>query len=386
MINASFKPSELSQKLMTKIVLTTISGLEDISEREAVKLGASPVERRLGRIVVEAPLEFVYRANYEMRTVGKVYLLLASGRARTLEEVKEVAEKVDLTPFCNKSNTFGVKTTRVGDHEFTSIDISAAVGEVIKKNHDMPVYLDDPDAQIKVWMIGEEVMIGLNTSGEALHRRKYRIFPHPAPIKGNLAASLIYLSEWTSEDSMLDPMCGSGTILIEAAMLARKIPPGYFRRIYQFFRLPFFDLEYWRNYVKERNSEIEWERRVKLYGIEISPKHLSAAFGNACRARVSDTIGFVLGDARELTQHFKEVDFVITNPPYGIRMGRPKYVRSLYLAFSDEISKCNFKLGIAITAEKFMKKALLRHFELEERKIFYGDLLTYIFKFWRREE
>ncbi len=371
---------------MIRYVLTTTSGLEDISEMEVKSLGAKPLERKSGRIVVEAPLEFVYCGNYELRTVGKVYILLASGKAKDLEEVKEVAEKVDLSPYSSKENTFGVKTTRVGDHPFTSIDISAAVGEVIKRNHGLRVYLDDPDLAIKVWMIGEEVMIGLNTSGEALHKRKYRIFSHPAPIKGNLASSLLFLSGWDPEDSLLDPMCGSGTILIEAAMMARNIPPGYFRRIYQFFRLPFFDKSFWREYLKERNSEIEWGRKVKLYGIEISPKHLSSAFGNACRAKVCDTIGLTLGDARRLTEYFKEVDFVITNPPYGIRMGRPKYVRDLYRKFSEELSRLKFRTGVTITAEKFMGESLRKNFKVEERKIFYGDLLTYIFKFRRRSE
>lgn len=369
---------------MEKFILTTTWGFEDITANEAKRFGVKVVDVLDGKVIVEAPIDFVYYANYGLRTVEKVYIYLNHGEFSTLDDIKRIVEDADLTEYISGEETFGVKTKRFGTHNFTSIDVNKVVGEVIRKKYDLRVYLDNPDLEIKTWVVENTFVIGINTTGYSLYRRGYRIYQHPAPLKPTISSLLLMFSEWTPNKSLLDPMCGSGTILIEAALLGRNVPPGFFRPFYQFYRLKIFDRNAFLEVKQELNSKINNTKKMKIFGIELLKKHVIGAIYNALSARVIDTIGLKVGDARKLSKTIEEpFDVIVTNPPYGLKIASKKHVLDLYEKFVKELERCSWKSTVVVmTAEDYFWKLIKDTFTvIEVREIMYGDLPTKVYKF-----
>ncbi|RLF66221.1 MAG: hypothetical protein DRN30_02515 [Thermoplasmata archaeon] len=371
-------------KDLERFIITTTWGLEDLTAEEVESFGGNVIEILPGKVLAEAPFEFMYVANYILRTAEKVYIYLTHDKFKTLEDIKAIVEDIDLSKYISGQETFGVKTKRFGNHSFTSIDVNKIVGEIIQRKYRLNVYLDNPDLEIKTWVIEDVFIMGINTTGYSLYRRGYRIYQHPAPLKPTISSLLLKLAGWKPQDPLVDPMCGSGTILIEAALMARNIPPGYFRPYYQFYRFKFFDRSFFEEIKRTFNKRIHWDLRIPLYGIELYKNHLYGAISNATMAKVIDTISFLLGDARKLCQFLKfDVDYVVTNPPYGLKIASKRTVYELYERFVTELDKCLSGATIVVmTAEEYFWTLIKDSFKiLEVREIMYGELPTKIYKF-----
>ena len=264
----------ITVKIKRKFIVTTTWGLEDVTASEVRELGAQVIKTLPGKVIAEAPFEFVYLANYVLRTAEKVYIYLVHGTIEDLKDIKSLSEEIDLSKYINGNETFGVKTKRFGSHPFTSIDVNRIVGEVIRRKFRLSVYLDNPDLEIKTWVIENIFIAGINTTGYSLYRRGYRIYQHPAPLKPTISSLLVRLSGWKPDKSLLDPMCGSGTIPIEAALMGRNVPSGYFRPYYQFYRLKFFERELFEDLKRRINARI---KSSLVDDIPISPNVFSTA-------------------------------------------------------------------------------------------------------------
>jgi len=361
-----------------RICVTTVQGLEDISSKEIESLGCKIVEIRKGRVIADCDLKTVVRLNYLARTIERVLVLLKVERFERIDDLYKIVKEIDFS-FIKPDQSFAIRPLRVGSHDFTSLDVGRVCGKAVIDSYmesegvRLRVNLNEPDIIVRVDVIHDEVYVGLDTTGDrALHRRGYRVYNHPAPLNPSIASALVMISKWKCDEILVDPMCGSGTILIESAMICRNIPPQKFREDFQFTKI-------WNSELLDEVKCEVIERHVDLdlVGIERFSKHLRGAKLNSKKAGVLDTIDYIVGDATKLC--LKDVDVIVTNPPYGFRIARKGLIEDLYRGFlkSAEIAD---RL-VVITAEyKILKeKALNLGYEIEERKIKYGGLDAKIF-------
>ena len=382
---------------LTKFLITTTTGTEDITSKEVTELGGKVEEVARGRINIVSDFDFIYRGNYLLRTAHKIiYLLIDKVGIDSLDDIFNVVKEIDFREIISTNQTFAVKFDRVGTHPFTSIDLARKAGSAIISSFrevyktKLKVNLSKPDVLFEGKLIGNRLLFGVNTSGESLHKRRYRVFQHDAPLKPTIAFSLVKLSEWDRNTNkiLLDPMCGAGTILIEAALFAREVPAGYFRTDFAFKKHRYFDIHKFRSIKEKYNSRIDWNKKVPLFGIEINKKFYEGAIANAVSAKVADTITFIHGDALKLDELLtKEPEVVIVNPPYGVRLGRKWEVEGLYDKFMRKLANIETVERIVImAANKKIEVIGKKYFDLKwKRVILYGRLSTLIYMFERKK-
>ena len=351
-----------------KLLLTTTPGLEDVCLDEVYEITGS--EGRIfgkGRVLVEGTEKDVFLLNYTSRTVNRVILLLNHGDFASLDELYRIVKEIDFPNLFSEKNTFAIRAERHGTHNFTSIDIARITGQAVvdsfreEKGVRIRADLDNPDIVVRIEINQWSYWIGLDTSGESLHKRHYRVYQHPAPLRPTIASALIRLSEWDFDESFFDPFCGSGTICIEAARYACGIPNS--SRDFLFWNLKFLPFEEFKH-IKERvDGEIE-NKELRIKGEDISPKHIEGAKLNAEKAGVR--VEFEVGDATEIKLDW---DRVVTNPPYGLRVGSLKKVRRIYEGFQMRIDEGDWKRVVVLTGVP----QYLQGYS-DRREILYGDL------------
>ncbi len=366
---------------------TLSPGLEEIAAREIESFGGKIVEIRKGkgRVFFEGDLKLMAKLNYMARTLERIMILLAVEKFATLDDIYRIVKSLDFG-WIKPDQSFAVRPLRAGEHDFTSLDVGRVAGQAIidsymeSKGVRLKVNLDEPDVIIRVDVIFDEVYVGIDTTGdESLHRRGYRIYDHPAPLNPTIASSLIMLSNWNPERSLLDPMCGSGTILIEAAMMGRNIPPQKFRRE-KFLFTNIYGEELLEEVKKEAVKNEKRYLRMTLVGIERFRKHIRGGIVNAKTAEVYDTVHFIQADATELC--LKEIDIAITNPPYGLRIAKKGLIENLYDGFLRSAKDVVADKIVIITAEdKILRDKALRNDYKIDREIWvkYGGLDTKVF-------
>ncbi|GBC98166.1 Ribosomal RNA large subunit methyltransferase K/L [bacterium HR17] len=333
---------------MVKGLFTTPRGVEDLVVRELRGLGVDAHPRLFGLEgwvwgFVDDPLALA-QACYRARTIFRGMLVLAEGEVRRtqdgLQDIYELVKSVDWTEWLPPEATFCVRSTRNGRHAYQSPDIERIGGQAVidrvmaQTRHRQRVRLTRPDVSVRVDVTGERCVVGIDFVGEeALHRRNYRVYDHPAAINAVLAAAMVLASEWRPEEQLVDPMCGSGTIVIEAALLARRVPVGFFRKAsFAFHTLPRFAGVNFDDLMLQWDTVADWTVQAKLFGSDISPKHLRGAQQNAERALVTDTTQWRVLDVADLPQVFVKgsVQVIVTNPPFGVRSGSPQRAREAH--------------------------------------------------------
>jgi len=373
---------------------TTNIGLESIAANELNKILSINVEPLVGIIKFEGSLDLIYKVNLLSRTVHKVILLMGETEFDEIYDIYKFARYLDYTNYIERGQSFAVRVERIGAHPFNSMQVAERVGQAIIESfmsdtgHRLKVNLDNPDVEIFCRVRENHVIIGINTTGESLHKRGYRVYDHPAALNTTIAASMIYISDWKYNQTLLDPMCGGGTLPIEAALLAREVPIGIFREqksiSFAFKKLKFLDMNKYKALLEKYLSGSN-NNTYSIYGIDISSKHLYGAMKNATHAGVIDTIKFIKGDARKLEKTITFTpDVVVVNPPYGKRSSNPKHIKRLYPEFLKSLRNV-MKEGIivAITAAPniFKNKALKNGFIIiNEYKTKHGNLPVKIIK------
>ncbi|WP_456372742.1 tRNA (guanine(6)-N2)-methyltransferase [Methanocaldococcus sp.] len=373
--------------------VTLSPGLEKISKREIEEFGGKIREVRegKGRIFFNGDLYLIPKINYFSRTIKRLNILLHKEKIPniSLEDVYDRVYNIDWTNYIKEFQSFAIRPLRIGEHNFTSIDIGRVAGEALIKSYQkdknvrLKVNLDYPDVIVRVEVVFDELIIGIDTTGDtALDKRGYRVFNHPAHIDSTIASSLIYLSDWKDDEILLDPMCGSGTILIEGALIKRNIPPGKFReKKYGFIFVNMFGEDLLNEVKKE---VVENRNNYNIIGLDKNQKYLEGAKENAKSAGVLDTIKFICGDATKLQDLFDSVDVIIVNPPYGIRMGSKRMVKKLYNEFlmsAKNIMHGNSRLIVITGEDRLFKEAVIKsNLEIKEKfNVMFGGLMTKVF-------
>lgn len=368
---------------------TVNPGLEDVAVREIGSIvGLRLIETYPGFISFEADESAIYLLNLGSRTIHKLILTLAEGRITELSDAYRVARDVSYLEYIGRDQSFAVRAERIGVHSFTSVDVAAQVGQAVIDSYRaetgvrLKVDLRNPDVEVFCRVREDRIWIGINTSGESLHKRGYRVYDHPAALKPTIAASMLMLAGWRPGDPILDPMCGGATIPIEAALISRGVPPGLYRRDHAFRRLIIFDMEGYEKSVESLLSRINKEV-YPIRGLEIHPKHLRGGVLNAFSAGVLDTVDIRRGDARRLHRILREPpSHIVVNPPYGRRSLDVRRVRRLYYGFARSLKLLGGPLRLtAITAApNIFKGALEKHgfTVIEDRVAKHGDLYTHI--------
>ena len=379
---------------MARFFATTDRGLEKVAAREVEDLLGCKAEPDVGRIFFEADLEAIFKLNLCARTLHKVLLLLVRGQAETLDQIYALARNVDYGDLVKPGQTFAVRAERSGIHNFTSVDVAARVGQAVVDGFAedtgtrLRANLKEPDVEFLCLVRGEEVLLGLNTTGPSLHRRHYRVYSHPAALKTTIASAMLLISGWNMKEPLLDPMCGGGTIPVEAALMARHVPPGLFRgTAFAFFKLKFLDPEaFWQ--LRESQLEKVTPDVPPILGVEQFPEYLEGAKRNAVSAGVADTISLLLGDASHLDGMLRAAPRrVVVNPPYGIRLRRGR-MDILYRRMLRSLARLAEETGDPITLtvitgarKRFAEAAESLGLEVQERlEVMHGDVQADIFK------
>ena len=312
-----------------EMVAKTFQGLEEVLAEELRNLGADNVMPGRRMVAFEGNLEMLYRANLCCRTALRILKPFFKFTAGDADSLYEHAKEFDWSTLLSPDKTFAIDTvansTEFKHSRFVTYRIKDAIVDWFKDRYgddSRPgVRLQDADVMINVHINGKDVTLSLDSSGESLHKRGYRVAQTEAPINEVLAAGIILRSGWRGECPFVDPMCGSGTFLIEAALIAANINPGIYRKNFAFERWADFDQELFDHLYNDDTAERNVD--YKIYGADISPKAIEVAAANIKSAGVGKYIELERRPISTWTEAPQPAGVLITNPPYGERISAP---------------------------------------------------------------
>ncbi len=322
-----------------ELIAKTLYGLEDILATELIELGANNVQIGRRMVSFEGDKMLLYKANFHCRTALRILKPIAAFRAKSADEVYEQVKKIAWDQHLSEKKTFAIDAvvnSEIFTHsKFVAYRTKDAIADFFTDQGlaRPSVRLNAPDLQIHIHISHQECTVSLDSSGESLHKRGYRTEETEAPLNEVLAAGMILKTGWKGESNLVDPMCGSGTLLIEAAMIALNIAPGIFRDKYAFEKWPDFDPDLFESISSDDSGEKEFEH--KIYGSDISPKAIACAAKNVKNAGLSHYITLETKPFQQY-QTAPEKGILITNPPYGERLN-PRDIMSLYSMIGERL-------------------------------------------------
>lgn len=320
---------------MPQFFASTAKGLSEALEKELQDLGFKGLDKVGAGVFFESNWEGVYRLNLQTRLASRILKPVLDFAAYQGDEIYHNVMKHDFTKYIDPSQSIkveaSVKESKVRDQRFVALKVKDAIVDQFRDKFGVRpnVDTDNPDLRIYVKAVKNQFHVSIDTSGDSLFMRGYRLLSGDAPVKENLAAGLLMLSEWDKNSPIVDPMCGSGTILIEAAMMALNIAPGINRKKFGFMKLKNFDSELWEKVVEDVVSQEKEDLDFKFYGSDTDRAVLQKAKQNARRAGVDHVIQFKSEGIATLEPPV-EKGLIVTNPPYAVRMGDEDNVRDVY--------------------------------------------------------
>lgn len=320
---------------MPEFFASTPKGLVEPLEKELTALGLHVLERTAGGVFFESNWEGAYKANLWSRTASRILKPVLEFSAYQPEELYNQIRRHDFTKYIKPNQTIcidaTIKESMMHDQRFVAMKVKDAIVDQFRDKFDVRPDVDniDPDLRIHVRAMKNQFMIALDTSGDSLFMRGYRKETGEAPLKENLAAGLLLLSEWDCKSPLVDFMVGSGTFLIEGAMMALRIAPGLQRKGFGFQRWLNYDKAVWENLVDEAMDQELEDLPFKLYGYDIDRRVLVIAKENAKRAGVDNVIEFKREPVATVEPPV-ESGLIIVNPPYGARIGDEDNLRDVY--------------------------------------------------------
>lgn len=368
-----------------EIILPCHFGLESILKREVIDIGYDVTKVEDGRVTFLGDEEAIARANIFLRTAERVLLKIGSFHAETYEELFQGTKNLPWEDFLPADAKFWVaKAASVKSKLFSPSDIQSimkkAMVERMKSVYNINWFQEDGESfPIRVFLMKDEVTVGLDTTGESLHKRGYRKLIAKAPIAENLAAALIMLTPWKQDRILIDPFCGSGTFPIEAAMMAANMAPGMNRNFIAQNWKHIVDKHFWYDSVDEANDLLNLSVQTEIQGYDIDEKMVEIARANARLAGVDKLIHFQKRPVEELS-HAKKYGFIITNPPYGERIEEKKNLPALYKTIGERYKALDSWSLYMITSYENAEKDIGRKAD-KNRKIYNGMMKTYFYQF-----
>lgn len=320
-----------------KIIAKTFQGLESVLSEELRALGANNIEEGNRMVSFTGDKAMLYKANFHLRTAIRVLVPFYTFQADSADMVYEVCKAYNWERYLTVDSTFAVdavvNSEDFNHSKFVAYRVKDAIADFFRQRYDRRpnVSVANPDITIHIHISHNECTLSLDSSGDSLHRRGYRQEQVEAPLNEVLAAGMILLTGWHGETDFIDPMCGSGTLPIEAALIARGIAPGLFRTQFAFEKWKDFDKDLFESIYNDDSAEKECS--CKIYGYDIDGKAIAIAKRNAKAAGLADTIIFEKADIKDFKQP-ENPSIIVTNPPYGERIGGPD-VTELYKVIGE---------------------------------------------------
>lgn len=323
-----------------EMVAKTLAGLEEVLAEELTSLGANDIQ--IGRRMVSftGDKRLLYKTNLHCRTALRILKPLYTFKAKNADEVYNEVKKFDWSELISDKNTFAIDAvvfSSVFTHsKFVSYRVKDAIVDSFQEKIGKrpSVRVSNPDLLINIHIAETQCTISLDSSGESLHKRGYRVDQTEAPLSEVLAAGMILKTGWRGESDFIDPMCGSGTILIEAAMIALNIPPGIYRKGFAFEKWKDFNQDLFDTIYNDDSEEREFH--YKIYGSDILAKAIDIATDNAKSAGVAKYIDFKVMSFEKYTKAPSDKGIIMMNPPYGERL-KPRDLYGLYEMIGERL-------------------------------------------------
>ncbi len=331
-----------------EMIAKTFMGLEDVLAQELTELGANNVEKGRRMVSFTGDKEMMYRANFSLRTAIRILKPIKHFTARSADEVYGQIKTIDWSLYIGDGNTFTVDSVVYSDDfsnsRFVTYKVKDAIVDQFRERFGRRpnISVSDPDIRINIHIAENRVTVSLDSSGDSLHRRGYRQETVEAPLNEVLAAGMIMMTGWHGECDFIDPMCGSGTLPIEAALIARNIAPGVFRKQYAFEKWADFDKDLFDRIYNDDSRERYFQHHV--YGYDVDFKAVNMASANVKAAGLSGVVSIAQQDFKDFKGHEGKA-IIITNPPYGERISTPNLLET-YRMIGERL-KHAFKEGEA---------------------------------------
>lgn len=348
----------------TKGFFAQVPGMmEKLCEEELLELGASDTRVSYRGVYFSADKSILYKINYTSRLLSRVLAPLKSFKCHNTDILYRNASEIKWEDFLSVEKTFSITASvaksNINNSLFASQRLKDAIADYFRNKYNQRPSVDtaNPDVRFNLHIEKDEAVISLDTSGESLHKRGYRLLAGEAPMQETLAAAIIRLSKWDGENLLWDPMCGSGTILCEALMHYCRIPAQKLRKKFGFFNLPDFDEELWKEIKQEEDSKIRPLPKGIISGSDKSQKILDVAKDNLSRLPYSSMVELKCHPFQHKNSF--ENGTIITNPPYGIRLGNIDDVKILYNELGDFLkTKCKGTSAFIYTGDPELRKSI----------------------------
>lgn len=360
-------------------------GMEAVLKREIQKLGYDILKVEDGKVTFAGDEAAIVRANIFLRTTERILIKIGSFKATTFDELFEGTKALPWEQFIPEDGKFWVaKATSIKSKLFSPSDIQSimkkAMVDRLKKKYNVNWFPEDGASfPLRVTIMKDVVTVGLDTSGDSLHKRGYRQATVKAPITETLAAALIMLTPWKWDRILVDPFCGSGTFPIEAAMIGANIAPGMNRSFSAEDWMHLIPKKAWYDAANEAEDQIRRDIEMDIQGYDIDSGAIKAAMENARLAEVDHLIHFQQRPVSQLS-HRKKYGFVITNPPYGKRLEEEEDMPALYREIGEAFSHLDSWSFYLITAFDQAERYLGRKAD-KNRKIYNGMMKTYFYQY-----
>ena len=367
------------------LIATTTFGLETLVKQEVKALGFEDLRVSAGKIEFDASLEDIPRANLWLRCADRVLLKMGSFTAVTFDDLFEQTKALPWEAWITADGRFTVNAKTHKSELKSSRSCQSIVKKAVVERLSAAYGIDQfpetgPDFTIQVALHKNVAQLTIDTSGAGLHKRGYRAQAGDAPLKEPLAAALVMLSFWNKERLLIDPMCGSGTILIEAAMMARNMAPGL-DRSFASEEWPIIPTHYWQIARQEAQTAVQPAPELQLQGYDIDSAVIEIAKHNAQIAGVADNITFEVKDIKDLWID-QQYGIVISNPPYGLRLAEYQQINQIYIALNKAFRKKKGWSIYMLTADDKFPRYFKRARPDRVRKLYNGTIKVNYYQYY----
>nr|WP_303893531.1 THUMP domain-containing protein [Dysgonomonas mossii] len=315
------------------MIAKTMAGLEDVLAEELIGLGANNLEIGKRMVSFEGDLALMYKANIQCRTALRILRPVYEFKAKTTDDIYKKVKAMNWFEHLTENSTFAIDAITFSDYfthsKFVAYRVKDAIADYfMQRTEKRPsVNVENPDLLINFHIAHDKCTLSFDSSGESLHKRGYRVAQTEAPLNEVLAAGMILKTGWCGGSDFIDPMCGSGTLLIEAAMIAMNVPPGIYRQNFAFEKWKNFNADLFETIYNDDSGEREF--KYKIYGSDISSEAIAIAAKNVKNAGLDKSIDLKVMPFESYTEAPSENAILVTNPPYGERI-KPEDLFGLY--------------------------------------------------------